>query len=151
MSSRELEYVRGHTISLDQQHLLITGMFYASSMVSWHLKLELGPDWDGVSEILAPSSILPNLRHLVLCFESGYLLHKTMGFTLLNMIRSRCKAGQLKMIEASFEKGSYTAHIMEEDIRDVIGDNLEMRVEEWSPLYLDYRYSFSGPELPEFW
>ncbi|PBK95823.1 hypothetical protein ARMGADRAFT_749886 [Armillaria gallica] len=122
----------------------------ACSMVS-HLKLELGPDWDGISEILAPSSILPNLRHLVLCFESGHLLHKTMGFTLLAMIRSRCKAGQLKMIETSFEKGSDSAHIMEEDIRAVIGDNVEMRVEEWTPLYLDYRYSFSGPEMPDLW
>ena len=131
---------------------LISNIFssHACSMIS-HLKLELGPDWDGISKILAPSSMLPNLRHLVLCFESGYLLHKTMGFTLLNMIRSRCKAGQLKMIEISFEKGSYTTHIMEEDIRAVIGDNVEMRVEEWTPLYLDYRYSFSGPELPEPW
>ncbi len=73
-----------------------------------------------------------------------------MGFTLLNMIRSRCKAGQLKMIETSFEKGSYSAHIMEEDIRAVIGDNVEMRVEEWTPLYLDYRYSFSGQNCPSF-
>ncbi|PBK95836.1 hypothetical protein ARMGADRAFT_1010749 [Armillaria gallica] len=129
---------------------LISNIFSsrACSMIS-HLKLELGPDWDSISEILAPSSILPNLRHLVLCFESGYLFHNAMGFTLLNMIRSRCKAGQLKMIETSFEKGIYSAHIMEEDIRAVIGDNVEMRVEEWSPLYLDYRYSFSGPGLPE--
>ncbi len=146
MSSRELEYVRGHTISLDQQHLLITGMFYDLPP-----QTRTRSDWDGISKILAPSLILPNLRHLVLCFQSEYLLHKTKGFTLLDMIRSRCKAGQLKMIETSFEKGSYTAHIMEEDIRAVIGDNVEMRVEEWSPLYLDYWYSFPGPELPEFW
>ncbi|KAK0244638.1 hypothetical protein EDD85DRAFT_808949, partial [Armillaria nabsnona] len=48
---------------------LISNIFssQACSMIS-HLKLELGPDWDGISEILAPSSILPNLRHLVLCF-----------------------------------------------------------------------------------
>ncbi|PBK58245.1 hypothetical protein ARMSODRAFT_967885, partial [Armillaria solidipes] len=130
---------------------LISNIFssQACSMIS-HLKLELGPDWDGISKILAPSSILPNLRHLVLCFESGYLLRKKKRFTLLNMIRSRCKAGQLKMIETSFEKGIYTAHIMEADIRAVIGDNLEMRVEEWSPLNLDYWYSFSGPELSEY-
>ncbi|SJL17725.1 uncharacterized protein ARMOST_21286 [Armillaria ostoyae] len=131
---------------------LISNIFSseACSTIS-HLKLELGPDWDGISKILAPSLILPNLRHLVLCFASGYLLRKKKRSTLLNMIRSRCKAGQLKMIETSFEKGIYTAHIMEADIRAVIGDNVEMRVEEWSPLNLDYRYSFSGPELPELW
>ncbi len=129
---------------------LISNIFssQACSMIS-HLKLELGPNWDGIFKILAPSSILPNLRHLVVCFASGYPLHKTKGFTLLNMIRSRCKAGQLKTIETSFERGSSTAHIIE-DIRAVIGDNVKMRVEEWSPLYLDYRYSFSGPELPEY-
>ncbi|KAK0244635.1 hypothetical protein EDD85DRAFT_206630 [Armillaria nabsnona] len=130
---------------------LISNIFSseACSMIS-HLKFELGPNWDGISEILAPSSILPNLRHLVLCFASGYLLHKTKQLSLLDMICSRCKAGVLKMIETSFERGSSTAHIIEADIRAVIGDNVEMRVEEWSPLYLDYRYSFSGPELPDY-
>ncbi len=66
------------------------------------------------------------------------------------MIHSRCKAGVLKTIETSFERGNSTAHIIEVDIRAVIGDNVEMRVEEWSPVALDYWYSFSGPELPDF-
>ncbi len=59
---------------------LISNIFssQACSMIS-HLKLDLGPDWDSISEILAPSLVLPNLRHLVLCFESGYLLHKDDG------------------------------------------------------------------------
>ncbi len=121
----------------------------ACSMIS-HLKLELGPDWDDISKILSPSSILPNLRHLVLCFASEYLLHKTKRLALLNMVHSRCKAGVLKTIETSFERGNSTAQMIEADIRAVIGDNVEMRVKEWSPLVLDYWYSFSGPELPDF-
>ncbi|KAK0438549.1 hypothetical protein EV421DRAFT_2021164 [Armillaria borealis] len=130
---------------------LISNIFSseACSTIS-RLKLELGPDWDDISKILSPSSILPNLRHLVLCFASEYLLHKTKRLALFNMIRSRCKAGVLKMIETSFERGDSTAQIIEADIRAIIGDNVEMRVEEWSPLVLDYWYSFSGPELPEF-
>ncbi|PBK58260.1 hypothetical protein ARMSODRAFT_1091291 [Armillaria solidipes] len=123
----------------------------ACSTIS-HLKLELGPDWNDISKILAPSSVLPNLCHLVLCFPFWYSGHRTtQRLAFLDMIRSRCKSGVLKTIETSFEKGIPTALIIEEDIQAVIGDNVEMRVEEWSPLYLDYRYSFSGPELPEFW
>ncbi|KAK0421683.1 hypothetical protein EV421DRAFT_1964340 [Armillaria borealis] len=117
-----------------------------------HLKLKLGLSWDGISKILAPSSVLPNLHHLVLCFESRHSYHReTERLAFLDMIRSRCKSGVLKTIEASFEKGISTAHIIEEDIRAVIGDsNVEMQVERWSPLDLDYRYSFSGPEFPEY-
>ncbi len=95
--------------------------------------------------------MLPNLHHLVLCFASGYLVHKKKRLALLNLISSRCKAGVLKTIEASFERGSSTPHTIEADIRAFIGDSVKMRVEEWSPLDLDYRYSFSGPELPECW
>ncbi|PBK95817.1 hypothetical protein ARMGADRAFT_1163543 [Armillaria gallica] len=131
---------------------LISNIFSseACSMIS-HLKFELGPNWADISKILAPSSMLPNLRHLVLCFTSGYLLQKKKRLALLNLIRSRCKAGVLKTIETSFEKDISTPYTIEADIRAVIGDNVEMRVEEWSPLDLDYRYSFSGPELPECW
>ncbi|KAK0244649.1 hypothetical protein EDD85DRAFT_808989 [Armillaria nabsnona] len=139
------------SICMDIPSALISNIFSseACSMIS-HLKLELGPDWDGISKILAPSLILPNLRHLILCFVCQYNRHGETGrHAFLDMIRSCCKAGQLKTIEISFEMGIYTAHIIEADIRAVIGDTVEMRVEEWSPLDLDYRYSFSGPELPE--
>ncbi|SJL17720.1 uncharacterized protein ARMOST_21281 [Armillaria ostoyae] len=131
---------------------LISNIFSseACSTIS-HLKLKLGLNCDDISKILAPSSILPNLRHLVLCFAAGSLLYKTKQFDLLNMIGSRCKAGVLKTIETSFERSISPAYIIEADIRAVIGDNVEMRVEEWSSLNLDYRYSFSGPELPELW
>ncbi|PBK67142.1 hypothetical protein ARMSODRAFT_959289 [Armillaria solidipes] len=122
----------------------------ACSTIS-HLKLKLGPSWDGISKIFAPSSVLPNLCHLVFCFPYRYSGHtRTHRLAFLDMIRSRCKSGVLKTIEASFEKGISTAHIIEEDIRAVIGDNVEMQVERWSPLDLDYRYSFAGPELPEY-
>ncbi|PBK58263.1 hypothetical protein ARMSODRAFT_1038374 [Armillaria solidipes] len=120
----------------------------ACSTIS-QLKLELGPGWDDISKILAPSSVLPNLCHLVFCFPYRYSGHRK-RLAFLDMIRSRCKAGVLKTIEASFEKGISTAHIIEEDIRAVIGDNVEMRVEGWSPLHLDYRYSFLGLEFPEY-
>ncbi len=131
---------------------LISNIFSseACSMIS-HLKFELRPNWTDISKILAPSSMLPNLHHLVLCFASGYLVHKKKRLALLNLISSRCKAGVLKTIEASFERGSSTPHTIEADIRAFIGDSVKMRVEEWSPLDLDYRYSFSGPELPECW
>ncbi|SJL17712.1 uncharacterized protein ARMOST_21272 [Armillaria ostoyae] len=123
----------------------------ACSTIS-HLKLELGPGWDDISKILAPSSFLPNLCHLGFCFPYRYSGHRrTQRLAFLDMIGSRCKAGALKTVKTSFEKGISTAHIIEEDIRAVIGDNVEMRVEGWSPLDLDYRYSFSGPELPELW
>ncbi|PBK95820.1 hypothetical protein ARMGADRAFT_1010735 [Armillaria gallica] len=131
---------------------LISNIFSseACSTIS-HLKLDLGPNWDDISKILASSSVLPNLCHLVLCVPFLYSGHrKRHRLSFLDMIRSRCKAGVLKMIETSFERGIPTAHIIEKDIRAAIGDNVEMRVGEWSPLNLDYRYSFSGPELPEY-
>ncbi|KAK0421836.1 hypothetical protein EV421DRAFT_1952250 [Armillaria borealis] len=88
----------------------------ACSTIS-HLKLKLGPSWDGISKILAPSSVLPNLCHLVFCFPYRYSGHtRTQRLAFLDMIRSRCKSGVLKTIEASFEKGISTAHIIEEDI-----------------------------------
>ncbi|PBK63710.1 CoA-dependent acyltransferase [Armillaria solidipes] len=68
-----------------------------------YLKLEFCSEWYGPAEALAPSSILPNLRHLVLCIEAKHF-HRTKAerFALFNMIRSRRDAG-LKMIEVQFE------------------------------------------------
>ncbi len=120
-------------------------------MISY-LKLKLGPDWHGISKNLVPFSKLPNLCHLVLCFECPYMYHtQTERLVFLDMIQGRCKAGLLKTIEVQFRSVNSTSRDIEADIRAVIGDNVEMRVEGWSPLELDYRYSFSGPELPEFW
>ncbi len=141
---------RLESLSMCESALISNISSEACSMIS-HLKLELGPDWDGIAKILAPSLILPNLRHLVLCLGGQYSRHgETERLAFLDMIRSRCKAGLLKTIEIQFGWGAPTAHIIDAEIRAVIGDNVEMRVEKWSSLDLDYRYSFSGPELPEF-
>ncbi|PBK98728.1 hypothetical protein ARMGADRAFT_1162014 [Armillaria gallica] len=101
-----------------------------------YLKLEIFSEWYGVAKALAPSSILPNLRHLVLCVENQHFRH-TMAerFALFDMIRSRRDAG-LKTIEVQFEDrgwGSWDADL-EADIRGLIGDNLEMQVGKWSRL-----------------
>ncbi|KAK0222227.1 hypothetical protein IW262DRAFT_1493888 [Armillaria fumosa] len=117
----------------------------ACSTIS-HLKLDIEQSWDGISKILTPSSILPNLRHLVLFMPAEPLFfRKTKRLALLNMVRSRCKAGTLKRIVTSF---AVTSHIMEAEFRAVIGDNVEMQVEGYRSLYLDYRHSFSGAKLP---
>ncbi|KAK0214228.1 hypothetical protein EDD85DRAFT_872888, partial [Armillaria nabsnona] len=80
-----------------------------------------------ISEILAPSSILPNLP------PSCPLL---------------LSLGQLKMIETSFEKGSYTRLTLWKKISELsLGDNVEMRVEEWSPLYLGLSVLIFGPRI----
>ncbi|PBK70720.1 hypothetical protein ARMSODRAFT_1033585 [Armillaria solidipes] len=102
-----------------------------------YLKLEFSSEWYGAAEALAPSSILPNLRHLVLCIEAQHLRRtKAERFALFDMIRSRRDAG-LKTIEVQFEDrggwGSGDAEL-ESDIRDLIGDNLEMRVGKWGRL-----------------
>ena len=121
----------------------------ACSMISY-LKLKIDSSWDNLAKIIAPSSGLPNLCHLLLCFVDGYCLLEAERLALLDAIRSRCKAGQLKMIETSFEEDFYPSHDIQTDIRAVIGDNVEMWVGKWSPLDLDYRYSFSGPDLPKY-
>ncbi|KAK0185626.1 hypothetical protein F5146DRAFT_185369 [Armillaria mellea] len=119
----------------------------ACSTISY-LKLELYKDWVPIPKYLSPSSDLPNLRRLLLCFAERYFHLETEQLALLDMIRSRCKTGQLKMIETSFEGDTCIPHNIQTDIRTVIGDNVEMRVGKWSPLDLDYRYSFSGPYFP---
>ncbi|PBK98822.1 hypothetical protein ARMGADRAFT_589949 [Armillaria gallica] len=120
----------------------------ACSTISY-LKLQLVSVWHNFSKAIASSSILPNLRHLVLCFEYQYSRHTNYKTTerpaLLDMIRSRCKAGILKTIEVQFvgDEGEIAG-----DIRSLIGDNLEMRVEKWSPVYLDHWLSFWDPRPP---
>ncbi|PBK95813.1 hypothetical protein ARMGADRAFT_1061633 [Armillaria gallica] len=131
---------------------LISSVFSseACSMISY-LKLELGPNWDDISRKLAPSSILPNLRLLVFCFDCRYNhLMQSERLAFLDMIQSRCKTGLLKMIEVQFGWGTSILCDIEADIRAVIGDNAEIRVGEWSPLDLDYRLSFSGPGSMHF-
>ncbi|KAK0445996.1 uncharacterized protein EV420DRAFT_1571129, partial [Desarmillaria tabescens] len=128
----------------------ISNMFSseAFSTIS-HLKLEFGSVWHNSAKALTPSSILPNLCYLVLCFENEFFyLTQTELVPLFDMIRSRCKARQLKTIEVQFNDevgGDFDDRDIEADIRALIGDNLEMRVEKWSPLHLDHRLLFWDP------
>ncbi|KAK0232233.1 hypothetical protein EDD85DRAFT_847079 [Armillaria nabsnona] len=118
----------------------ISSIFSSEACLSIsYLKLEILSEWYGVAKALAPSS---NLRHLVLCVENQHFRH-TMAerFALFDMIRSRRDAG-LKTIEVQFEDrgwGSGDAEL-ETDIRDLIGDNLEMQVGKWSRLPVGDRF-----------
>ncbi len=122
----------------------------ACSTIS-HLKFELDSVWYNVSKVFASSSILPNLQHLVLCF--GYQYSHRMATewpAVLDMIRSHCKAGLLKIIEVQFpQAGALRADgYVKSDIGALVGDNLEMRVEKRSPLYLDHQLFFWDPQPP---
>ncbi|KAK0185631.1 hypothetical protein F5146DRAFT_1125016 [Armillaria mellea] len=115
----------------------------ACSTISY-LKLELHENWVPIFKYLSPSSVLPNLRCLLLSFAGGYYHLETERLALVDMISSRCKAGQLKMIEISFQGDTYISHDIQTDIRAVVGDNVGMGVEKWSPLCLHYPYPFWG-------
>ncbi|KAK0204090.1 hypothetical protein DFS33DRAFT_859415 [Desarmillaria ectypa] len=124
----------------------------ACSTVS-HLKLGLSSVWCNISRALTPSSMLPSLHRLILCFGHQYFRHtQTERLALLDMIRSRCKAGLLKTIEVQFDAEGWSIcedRDIEVDIRDLIEDNLEMQIGKWSSLHLDHRLLFWDPfELP---
>ncbi|KAK0192232.1 hypothetical protein F5146DRAFT_1222412 [Armillaria mellea] len=119
----------------------------ACSTISY-LKLELGSVWHIVSNAIASSSVLPNLQHLVLCFylKNQYFRHKdykTERHALLDMIRSRCKTGLLNTIELQLYGDDEE---IAGDIRALIGDKLEVRVEEWSPLAFECQSAFWDPQ-----
>ncbi|KAK0192228.1 hypothetical protein F5146DRAFT_1038912, partial [Armillaria mellea] len=114
-----------------------------------HLKFGFLLGWDNVPHVLASSSILPNLQHLVPCFEDRYSRNKeTEVPALFEMIRSRHKAGLLKMIEVQFFPRAplYGDGDIKADIQALAGDNLEVRVEQWNPLYLDHQLAFWDPQ-----
>ncbi|KAK0482256.1 hypothetical protein IW261DRAFT_1592106 [Armillaria novae-zelandiae] len=114
----------------------------ACSTVS-SLKLGLYSIQHNVVDALASPSILPNLRHLCLCFnETMDPPTETERLALLNMIRSRCKARLLKTIEVQFD--SEESYSIETDIQ-ALGGDLEMREETWSPLYRDHQPFFWNP------
>lgn len=125
----------------------------ACSSIS-HLKLEIGSWWRGhasraFASSFAPSSILPNLQHLVLGFEERYYCNMTEWSALLDMIRSRCKARLFKVIEVQFteEETICPDGDIKAAIQALVGENLEMRVEKLSPLYVDH-YSFFWDQQP---
>ncbi|SJL12999.1 uncharacterized protein ARMOST_16434 [Armillaria ostoyae] len=109
-----------------------------------YLKLELSSISHNVANALASPSILPNLHHLCLCFNENLHPHtEAERLALLNMIRSRCKAGLLKTIEVQFDVEE--SRDIEADIRALIGGDLEMREEIWSPLHSDHLPFFENP------
>ncbi len=112
----------------------------ACSTIS-HLKFELDSLWYNVPNAFASSSILPNVRDLVLCFGYQYSHNMEMKWpALLDIIHSRYKAGLLKVIEVQFlHMGAlYADSDIKADIRALVRDNLEVWVEQWSPLFLDH-------------
>lgn len=130
------------SMSMTMHSLVSSASITEACLPISYLKLEIFSEWDGVVKALPPSSTLPNLRHLVLCVENLHFRH-TMAerFALFDMIRSRRDAG-LKTIEVQFEDrgwGSGDAE-SEADIRDLIGDNLEMQVGKWSHLPVGDRF-----------
>ncbi|KAK0443753.1 hypothetical protein EV421DRAFT_509614 [Armillaria borealis] len=130
----------------------------ACSAIS-RLKLELGSQLAKVANTLTPSSVLPNLHHLVLCMEAENFRGEQTK-RLVNMIRSRRDAGLLKTIEVQFgdqcnhhgdededvgeddDRTMTRFHDVEVGIRALIDENLDLRVERWNPVDLDLRLLF---------
>ncbi|KAK0192167.1 hypothetical protein F5146DRAFT_1135921 [Armillaria mellea] len=100
------------------------------------LKLQVHPQMINViAKALAPTSVLPNLHHLILCI-SGHLEDEWAA--IIGMVRSRRDAGMLKLVEVQFKDkhDCYPA----EDIRALSRGDFEMRVEEWDPPSEDHMY-----------
>ncbi len=94
------------------------------------LKLGLHSRMDSdIVEALTSPSVLPNLRHLILCMS---LPSRDEWTTILRMARSRRDAGMLKLVEVQFELDEHDYHIAE-DMRALTGDDFEMRVAKWDP------------------
>ncbi|KAK0192191.1 hypothetical protein F5146DRAFT_1038764 [Armillaria mellea] len=97
-----------------------------------------------VADVLASPSILPDLSHLCFCFNSVLEPEvETERSALVDMIRSRCKAGLLKTIELQFEDEE--SRDIEAEFQTLIGGDLEIREEISSPLHLDYQPFFWNP------
>ncbi|PBK70659.1 hypothetical protein ARMSODRAFT_1003278 [Armillaria solidipes] len=110
----------------------------ACSTVS-RLKLELHSGMiNGVVEALTSPSVLPNLRHLILCLSR----HLEGEWTaILGMVRSRRDAGLLKLVEVQFGVDeNWHDWNPAEDIRALSGGDFQIRVEEWDPPSQDHLY-----------
>ncbi|KAK0232198.1 hypothetical protein EDD85DRAFT_103215 [Armillaria nabsnona] len=108
----------------------------ACSTVS-RLKLEL-PPWliFCVLEALASPSVLPNLRHLILCLSER---SEDQWDAILDMVRSRRDTGMLKLVEIQSEEEGFE-YFWEEDMRAITRGDFEMRVAKWDPPHQDHRY-----------
>ncbi|KAK0433335.1 hypothetical protein EV421DRAFT_1845239 [Armillaria borealis] len=105
----------------------------ACSTIS-RLKLEFDEGFDKVAEALTPSSVLPNLHHLILCLRAHVNQKKWSPMT--DMLRSRRDARLIKTVELQFTDDGYKTSIdcdIVAEVRGLAGDNLEIRVEEWDP------------------
>ncbi|KAK0443795.1 hypothetical protein EV421DRAFT_511604 [Armillaria borealis] len=108
-----------------------------------HLKLELSEEFDQVAEVLTSSSVLPNLRHLILCLttpaQEWYLMR--------DILRSRRDVGLIKSIELQFKGDGrerwdkYDRAVAE--MRELNGDNLEMQIKDWNPPSQEHSSIFS--------
>ncbi|SJL13025.1 uncharacterized protein ARMOST_16461 [Armillaria ostoyae] len=112
----------------------------ACSTIS-RLKLELPPRMINIVEALTSPSVLPNLHHLILCLSQHSEDEWT---TILHVVRSRRDAGLLKLVEVQF-KDEYDYHLDSGDIRTLIRDDHEMRVEKWNPPHQDHWYLLDQP------
>ncbi|KAK0443803.1 hypothetical protein EV421DRAFT_512076 [Armillaria borealis] len=116
----------------------------ACSTVS-RLKVQLDPQVDQVAEALSLPSVLPNLRHLILCIVAP--AEKDEWYPILDMIRSRRDAGLIKIVELQFaddECASMYGYDIIAETRALAGDRLEMRVEAWNPPAMEDWARFHG-------
>lgn len=105
----------------------------ACSTIS-RLKLEFVERFYEVADSFAPSSVLPNLHHLILCLRRHVSQKKWPPMT--DMLRSRRDAGLIKTVELQFTDDGYkTSNDCDivAEVNGLAGDNLEIRVEKWDP------------------
>ncbi|KAK0192180.1 hypothetical protein F5146DRAFT_493134 [Armillaria mellea] len=98
------------------------------------LKVQLDSQCAPVAEALSLPSVLPNLRHLILCIITP--AEKDEWYSILDMIRSRRDAGLIKIVELQFKDDDWISmdgYDTVEETRTLTGDRLEMRVEAWNP------------------
>ncbi|PBK70730.1 hypothetical protein ARMSODRAFT_90697 [Armillaria solidipes] len=116
----------------------------ACSTIS-RLKIQLDPQLDQFAGALSLPSVLPNLRHLILCIVAP--AEKDEWYPILDMIRSRHDAGLIKTVELQFaddECASMYGYDITAETRALTGDRLEMRVEAWNPPAMEDWARFHG-------
>ncbi len=104
----------------------------ACSTIS-RLKIHLDPRLDQFAGVLSLPSVLPNLRHLILCIMAP--AEKDEWYPILDMIRSRRDARLIKTVELQFANDeciSMYGYDITAETRALAGDRLEIRVEAWN-------------------
>ncbi|KAK0480818.1 hypothetical protein IW261DRAFT_1607404 [Armillaria novae-zelandiae] len=110
----------------------------ACSTISY---FKLGIDSDGKALISSFASplILPNLRHFVLCFGHHNFFRKNEWPAVLDIIRPRCEAGLLNVIEVQLV---HSDRDIIADVQALVGDNLEIRLDKQRPICLNHLSAF---------